>query len=142
MAKAAAGTKKSKDAIAKAATQKKGGAKVEFILRRNGPRVKSKKKLTMQSFLIEQPTIRSSQVSPSSASTSLHQPSLKSSKSLAPLPAPCFEKVPRLALSELSKLTAGKLFTLLSLLQPLKRPWLLRLRMLPRKIRHPRRNDV
>lgn len=142
MAKAAAGTKKSKDAISKAATQKKGGAKVTSRLCRNGPREKLKKKLTMQSSSIELPTIRSSQVSPSSASTFLHQPSLKNSKSLAPLPAPCFAKVSRLALSELSKLTADKLFTLLLSSQPLKRSSLLRLRTLPRRKRHPRRNDV
>lgn len=142
MAKAAAGTKKTKEAISKAATQKTGGAKVTSILRRNGPREKSKKKPTMQSSSIELPMIRSSQVSPSSASTSRHQPSLKSSKSLAPLPAPCFAKVSRLALSERLRLTADKLFTLRSSSQPLRRPSLLRLRMLPRRRRHPRRNDV
>lgn len=142
MAKAAAGTKKSKDAIAKAATQKKGGAKVTSLLRRNGPREKSKKKLTMQSSSIELPTIRSSQVSPSSASTSPHQPSLKSSKLLAPLPAPCSARVSRPALSEPLSPTADKPSTLPSSLPPLKRLSLLRLRMLPRRIRHPRRNDV
>lgn len=41
------GQKKGKDAIAKAATQKQGGAKVIIILIRNGPKEKSKKKLTM-----------------------------------------------------------------------------------------------
>lgn len=60
----AAGQKKSKESIAKAATQKKGGAKVILGWFRNGPREKSKKKLTMQSFLIEQLMIDSSQVSP------------------------------------------------------------------------------
>lgn len=142
MAKAAAGTKKSKDAIAKAATQKKGGAKVTSISHRNGLRAKSKKKLTMQSSSIELPTIRSSLVSPSSASTSLHQPSLKSSKSLAPSPAPCSAKVSRLALSEPSSPTADKPFTLLSSLPFLKRLWLLRPRKSPRRTKHPRRNDV
>ena len=142
MAKAAAGTKKSKDAIAKAATQKKGGAKVTSILHRNGLREKLKKKLTMQSSSIELLTIRSSQASPSSESTSLHQPSLKSSKLLAPSPAPCSAKVSRLAPSEPSSPTAGKPSTPQSSLPLLKRLSLLRLRTLPRRTKHPRRNDV
>lgn len=62
--------KKSKDSIAKAATQKKGGAKVIHVLSRNGPREKSKKKPTTPSSSIRPPTIDSLQVFPSSASTS------------------------------------------------------------------------
>ncbi len=81
MAKQPAGQKKSKESIAKAATQKKGGAKVILVVCRNGPRVKSKRKLTTQSFLTKQPMIDLSQVSPSWASTSQHPPSLKSTKS-------------------------------------------------------------
>ncbi len=59
MAKQPAGQKKSKESIAKAATQKKGGAKVLFRLRRNGLRGKLKRKPIMQSSWIRPPTIGS-----------------------------------------------------------------------------------
>jgi len=44
------GQKKSKDSIAKAASQSKGPAKVHLILYRNGIKVKLKKRLIMQYF--------------------------------------------------------------------------------------------
>lgn len=80
------GQKKSKDSIAKAATQKKAGAKVAHLLFRNGPREKSKKKPTTPSSSIRPPTIESLQVSPSSASTSPSLPSSRNTKSSAQSP--------------------------------------------------------
>ena len=72
MAKAPAGTKKSKDASAKAATQKTGATKVNYPLRRNGQREKLKKKLTTL-FSLTKPTMTESLlVSPSSANTFQH----------------------------------------------------------------------
>jgi hypothetical protein len=72
MAKAPAGTKKSKDAIAKAATQKKGAAKVNYPLCRNGLREKLKKKLTTLFSLTEPTMTESLLVSPSSVNTFQH----------------------------------------------------------------------
>jgi hypothetical protein len=53
------GQKKGKDAIAKAATQKQGGTKVIIFISRNGPKEKSKKKLTMPYSSIKLPMIAS-----------------------------------------------------------------------------------
>ena len=55
-AKAPTGQKKSKDQIAKAASQKKGGAKVPALIFRNGPREKQKKNASTPSSSIEPPT--------------------------------------------------------------------------------------
>lgn len=80
--------KKSKDSIAKAATQKKAGAKVIHLLSRNGPREKSKKKPTTPSSSIRPPTIESLQVSPSSESTSPPLSSSRNTKSSDQWPEP------------------------------------------------------
>ena len=75
------GQKKSKDAIAKAASQKKAGAKVILLTFRNGPREKSKKKPITPYSSIKLPTTDSSPVSPNSANTSQPQPLSKNTKS-------------------------------------------------------------
>jgi hypothetical protein len=64
------GQKKTKDAIAKAASQKKAGAKVNQFTFRNGLREKLKKKLIMLYSSIKPPTTGLSLVSPNSANTS------------------------------------------------------------------------
>ena len=89
-AKAPQGTKKSKDQIAKAANQKKGGAKV-FIsyIRRNGPRERQKKNQSMPSSLTDPLMKGSLQVSLSSADTSPSQELSKNIKSQDPLLALC-----------------------------------------------------
>ena len=74
------GQKKSKDSIAKAASQSKGPAKVVFNLCRNAIREKSRKRLIMQYFSIEPHTIDLLQASPNSANTSPSQESSKNSK--------------------------------------------------------------
>jgi hypothetical protein len=54
MAKAPAGTKKTKDAITKAASQKKAGVKVFlYLMNRNGLREKQKKRQKTQYLLTE-----------------------------------------------------------------------------------------
>ena len=79
--KAPQGTKKSKDQIAKAANQKKGGVKVLVsLIFRNGPREKQKKNLNMPSSLTRPLMTESSPVSPSWEDTSQSQVSLKNIK--------------------------------------------------------------
>lgn len=79
-----AGNKKSKDSIAKAATQSKGPAKVIVLWYRNGTRVKSRKKLITQYFSIELHTIDLLPASPNSENTSTSQESSKNSRSSDP----------------------------------------------------------
>ena len=102
------GQKKSKDAISKAASQKKAGAKVYLPSSRNGPREKSKKKPITQYSSIRPPTTDSSQVSPNSANTSPPQPSSKNTKSWAQSPESSLENVSKTDLSDQSKATADK----------------------------------
>ena len=138
----AAGQKKSKDSIAKAATQKKGGAKVVIVSFRNGLRVKLKRRLIMQSFLIGLPTIESSAVFPNSASTSPPPLLLKSSKLLDPSLGYYSTNASRMDQSKQSNSTASKLSTLLLQSQYLKRQLQWRQRMLPlRRRKFRRRND-
>lgn len=78
--------KKTKDAIAKAASQSKGITKVNIHQNRNGPREKLKRKPTMLSFWIALLMIRSSPVSPRLENTFPPHLSSKNSKLLAPSP--------------------------------------------------------
>ena len=138
MAKAAAGTKKSKDAIAKAATQKKGATKVYTPPFRNGPREKSKKKPTMQSSSTGPPTTDSSPVSPNSASTSPLPPLSKNTKLLAPSPVSSSANASKTAPSAPSSPIASKPFSPPSQSLFPRRQLLLRLRKQPRRRRPPR----
>lgn len=138
----AAGQKKSKESIAKAATQKKGGAKVFLVLLRNGPRAKLKKRLIMQSSLIGQPTTGSSTASPNLANTSPLPHSFKSSKLSAPSPGYYSTNASRMDQSKQSSSTASKPSTLLLQWQYLRRQLQCRQRMLwLRSRRFRRRND-
>jgi len=74
------GQKKSKDAIAKAASQKKAGAKVNLLTLRNGPREKSKKKLITPYSLIKLLMTDLSLVSLNLANTSQPQHLSKNTK--------------------------------------------------------------
>lgn len=80
------GQKKSKDAISKAASQKKAPTKVCLSLVRNGPRAKSKKKPITQSFSTRPLMINTSPAFPRLASTSLSPILSTSLKSWAPSP--------------------------------------------------------
>ena len=135
------GQKKSKDAISKAASQKKAGAKVHIPLVRNGPREKSKKKLITPSSSIKPPTTDLSLVSPNSENTSPLLLSSKNTKSLAQSPEPSLENVSRMDQSDQLKATADKPCSLpFKLLRRL--PQLLpKLKRLPRK-ESPKRNDA
>jgi hypothetical protein len=75
------GQKKSKDAIAKAASQKKAGAKVNLLKFRNGLREKLKKKLITPYSLIKLPMTGISLASLNSANTSQLQHLSKNTKS-------------------------------------------------------------
>lgn len=74
------GQKKSKDSIAKAATQKKAGVKVVGALCRNGPRERPRRKQSMMSSSIRQVTNASSLLYRDLASIFPPLQSLRSSK--------------------------------------------------------------
>jgi len=105
------GQKKSKDSIAKAASQAKGPAKVIDISCRNGTREKSRKRLITQSSSTEPLTIDLLLVSPNSESTSLFQESSKNIKSLDQSPDNYLEHASKMDQSDQSKDTASKPFT-------------------------------
>ena len=133
------GQKKSKDAIAKAATQKKKVAtKVNPPSLRNGPRAKSKKKLITLFSSTRPLTIKSSTASPSWAGTFRFPTWSTSTKSWVPSPGPSSGNVSRTALSSQSKNTASR---------PSSLPWpslkspLLPLPMQSKLARRERRND-
>jgi hypothetical protein len=107
------GQKKSKDAIAKAASQKKAGAKVYLPLSRNGPREKSKKKLITPYSLIKPPMTDISQVSPNLENTSPPQFLSKNTKSWAQSPESSLENVSKTDQSKQLKATADKPCSLL-----------------------------
>jgi hypothetical protein len=135
------GQKKSKDAIAKAASQKKAGAKVHIPLVRNGPREKSKKKLITPSSLIKPHTTDLSLVSPNSENTSQPPPSSKNTKSLAQSPEPFLENVSRTDQLDQLKATADKPCSLPSKLLRRLLPSLRKPKRLPKK-ESPKRNDA
>ena len=135
------GQKKTKDAIAKAASQKKAGAKVHLLLVRNGPREKSKKKPIMLSSSIKPPTTDLSLVSPNSESISPPLLSSKNTKLLDLLLESSLENVSRMDQSERLRIIAGKLCSLQCKLLKRLLQWLLRLSRLPRRV-NLKRNDV
>jgi len=130
------GQKKSKDAIAKAASQKKAGAKVYLPLSRNGPREKSKKKLITPYSLIKPLMTDLSQVSPNLENTSPPQVLSKNTKSWAQSPEPSLENVSKTDQSEQLKPTADK---------PCSLPYRLLKRLpllLPKPNRSPRKESL
>ena len=135
------GQKKSKDAIAKAASQKKAGAKVHLPLVRNGPREKSKKKPITLSSLIKPPTTDLSLVSPNSENTFPPPLSSKNTKLLDLSPESSLENVSRTDQSEPLKATADKPCSLQCKLLRRLHPSLPKPNRLPRR-ESPKRNDV
>ena len=103
------GQKKTKDAISKAASQKKAGAKVHLPKSRNGLKEKSKKKLITQSSSIKPTMTGSLQESPNSANTSPLQLLSKNTKSWAQSPESSLENVSKTDQSNQLKTTADKL---------------------------------
>jgi hypothetical protein len=110
------GQKKSKDSIAKAASQSKGPAKVIINSYRNGIREKLKKRLIMQYFLIDPHMIDLLQASLNLESTSQFQELSKNSKSSDQLLDNYSDVVLRMDHYVLQKATANKPSTLQSLL--------------------------
>jgi hypothetical protein len=135
------GQKKTKDAIAKAASQKKAGAKVHLLLVRNGPREKSKKKPIMLFSSIKPPTTDLSLVSPNSESISPPLLSSKNTKLLDLLLESSLENVSRMDQSDQLKTTADKLCSLQCKLLRRLHPLLPKPNRLLRR-ENPKRNDV
>lgn len=135
------GQKKTKDAIAKAASQKKAGAKVHLLLVRNGPREKSKKKLITLSSSIKPPTTDSSPVFPNLENTFPLQLLSKNTKLSVQSPEYYLENVSKTVQLDQLKTTVDKLCLLQSKLLRRLLPLLPKPNRLPRR-ENPKRNDA